>query len=215
MLSHRLSSMTSCASSRSIPLVRRPVLRAGFSSTTSRPSYEDTIQNLKIGRYTRVIFQGFTGRQATANAKESIDWGTNIVGGVKPGSEGEHLGLPVFSSVRAAQEKLKPDATGIYVAAHQATAAIEEAIEAEIPLIVAVAEHIPLHDILRVRKSYPRSIHVEPRLTCDTDTLHTQHPVQIQTRRRQRPGHHLSNRTLSNWIPAAAMLCSGPHWRGC
>jgi hypothetical protein len=47
-------------------------------------------------------------------------------------------------------EVLKPDATGIYVAAHQATAAIEEAIEAEVPLIVAVAEHIPLHDIMRV-----------------------------------------------------------------
>lgn len=47
-------------------------------------------------------------------------------------------------------EVLKPNATGIYVAAHQATAAIEEAIEAEVPLIVAVAEHIPLHDILRV-----------------------------------------------------------------
>lgn len=47
-------------------------------------------------------------------------------------------------------EQLKPDATGIYVAAHQATAAIEEAIEAEVPLIVAVAEHIPLHDIMRV-----------------------------------------------------------------
>ena len=51
-------------------------------------------------------------------------------------------------------EKLRPDATGIYVAAPQAPAAIEEAIEAEIPLIVAVAEHIPLHDILRVRTSY-------------------------------------------------------------
>ena len=50
-----------------------------------------------------------------------------------------------------AMEKLKPNATGIYVAAHQAPAAIEEAIEAEIPLIVAVAEHIPLHDMLRVR----------------------------------------------------------------
>lgn len=48
-------------------------------------------------------------------------------------------------------EKLRPDATGIYVAAHQAPAAIEEAIEAEIPLVVAVAEHIPLHDMLRVR----------------------------------------------------------------
>jgi succinyl-CoA synthetase alpha subunit len=47
-------------------------------------------------------------------------------------------------------EQLKPDATGIYVAAHQATAAIEEAIEAEVPLIVAVAEHIPLHDMMRV-----------------------------------------------------------------
>lgn len=47
-------------------------------------------------------------------------------------------------------EKLKPDATGIYVAAHQAPKAIEEAIEAEVPLIVAVAEHIPIHDILRV-----------------------------------------------------------------
>jgi succinyl-CoA synthetase alpha subunit len=47
-------------------------------------------------------------------------------------------------------EKLKPDATGIYVAAHQAPAAIEEAIEAEVPLIVAVAEHIPIHDIMRV-----------------------------------------------------------------
>jgi succinyl-CoA synthetase alpha subunit len=49
-----------------------------------------------------------------------------------------------------AMKKLKPDATGIYVAAHQAPAAIEEAIEAEVPLIVAVAEHIPIHDILRV-----------------------------------------------------------------
>lgn len=56
-------------------------------------------------------------------------------------------------------EELNPHATGIYVAAHQATAAIEEAIEAEVPLIVAVAEHIPLHDILRVRlKSFLREM---------------------------------------------------------
>lgn len=47
-------------------------------------------------------------------------------------------------------EKLKPDATGIYVAAHQASSAIEEAIEAEVPLIVAVAEHIPIHEIMKV-----------------------------------------------------------------
>lgn len=156
MLSHRLSSMTSPAAStsRAIRLARSSSPRATFSTTPSRHSYEDTIQNLKIGRHTRVIFQGFTGRQATANAKESLAWGTNIVGGVKPGGEREHLGLPVLPSVRAAQEKLKPDATGIYVAAHHAATAIEEAIEAEIPLIVAVAEHIPLHDTLRVQNPF-------------------------------------------------------------
>ncbi|KAG8165100.1 hypothetical protein KVR01_005375 [Diaporthe batatas] len=93
---------------------------------------------------------GFTGRQATANAQESIAWGTNIVGGVTPGKESEHLGLPVLPSVRRAMEELRPDATGIYVPASMATPAIEEAIEAEVPLIVAVAEHIPLHDMLRI-----------------------------------------------------------------
>jgi succinyl-CoA synthetase alpha subunit len=122
---------------------------APFSSSSRRNGYDDTIQNLKIGKDTRVIFQGFTGKLATANAKESIEWGTNIVGGVKPNGSGEHLGLPVLPSVRKAMEELKPHATGIYVAAHQATAAIEEAIEAEVPLIVAVAEHIPIHDIMR------------------------------------------------------------------
>ncbi|XP_014560191.1 hypothetical protein COCVIDRAFT_90060 [Bipolaris victoriae FI3] len=126
------------------------ICQASFSTTARRTNYDATIQNLKIGSHTRVIFQGFTGKQATANAKESIEWGTNVVGGVKPNGSGEHLGLPVLPSVRAAMEQLKPDATGIYVAAHQATAAIEEAIEAEVPLIVAVAEHIPLHDIMRI-----------------------------------------------------------------
>ncbi|KAI1807349.1 succinyl-CoA synthetase-like protein [Daldinia bambusicola] len=119
-------------------------------SSGSGSEYDLTLKNLKIGSHTRVIFQGFTGRQATANARESIELGTNILGGVTPGREGEHLGLPVFPTVRKAVEVLKPDATGIYVAAHQAAGAIEEAIEAEIPLIVAVAEHIPLHDILRI-----------------------------------------------------------------
>ncbi|KAH8675292.1 alpha subunit of succinate-CoA ligase [Xylariales sp. PMI_506] len=124
--------------------------RRSFGSTTALRNYDSTLKNLKIGKHTKVIFQGFTGKQATANAKESIEWGTNIVGGVTPGREGEHLGLPVLPSVRKAVETLKPDATGIYVAAHQATAAIIEAIEAEVPLIVAVAEHIPLHDMIRI-----------------------------------------------------------------
>ncbi|KAH3938642.1 hypothetical protein HBH53_248280 [Parastagonospora nodorum] len=131
-------------------LISRQTPNAGFSSSSRHNGYDDTIQNLRIGKDTRVIFQGFTGKLATANAKESMDWGTNVVGGVKPKGSGEHLGKPVLPSVRAAMEQLKPDATGIYVAAHQATAAIEEAIEAEVPLIVAVAEHIPLHDIMRI-----------------------------------------------------------------
>lgn len=121
-----------------------------FGSSSCRQNYAATLDNLRIGSKTRVIFQGFTGRQATANAQESIAWGTNIVGGVTPGKEGEHLGLPVLPSVRRAMEELKPDATGIYVPASKATQAIEEAIEAEVPLIVAVAEHIPLHDMLRI-----------------------------------------------------------------
>lgn len=63
---------------------------------------------------------------------------------------GEHLGLPLLPNLRKAKEQLKPDATAVFVAAPHCSKAIEDAIEAEIPLIVAVAEHIPLHDILRV-----------------------------------------------------------------
>ena len=63
---------------------------------------------------------------------------------------GEHLGLPLLPDLRKAKEQLKPDATAVFVAAPHCGKAIEDAIEAEIPLIVAVAEHIPLHDILRV-----------------------------------------------------------------
>ncbi|KAK0618600.1 succinyl-CoA synthetase-like protein [Bombardia bombarda] len=129
----------------------RTWLRALSTTSSVRSySYADTLPNLRIGSHTRVIFQGFTGKQATANARDSMAWGTKIVGGVTPGRTGEHLGLPILPTVRRAMELLKPDATGIYVAAHQAVAAIEEAIEAEVPLIVAVAEHIPLHDMLRI-----------------------------------------------------------------
>ncbi len=125
---------------------------ASFSTSTPWRSYADTINNLKIGKHTRVLYQGFTGRQATMNAQESLEFGTNIVGGVKPGVEGEHLGLPVLPSVRAAVEKLKPDASAIYVPGNGTVAAMEEAIENEIGLIVAVAEHIPIHDILRIHQ---------------------------------------------------------------
>ncbi|KAL3480172.1 succinyl-CoA synthetase-like protein [Aspergillus californicus] len=136
---------------RGTPFPRASVKqRKHFCSSSRRCDYADTLPNLKIGAHTRVLFQGFTGKQATANVKESLAWGTKIVGGVKPGVEGEHLGLPVFPSVKAAHERAKPDASAIYVPGNQTAKAIEEAIEAEIPLVVAVAEHVPLHDILRL-----------------------------------------------------------------
>ncbi|KAJ7100907.1 succinyl-CoA synthetase subunit alpha [Mycena belliarum] len=149
MLSCRVSSAVSARR----PVTARLCQLRTISLSGRDWQYDRTRKNLKIGSHTRVIFQGFTGRQATANAVESLAWGTKIVGGVTPGREGMHpvlTELPVFPTVKAAMSELKPDATGIYVAAHQAAAAIEEAIEAEIPLIVAVAEHIPLHDMLRV-----------------------------------------------------------------
>lgn len=125
--------------------------RRAFSSSPLRSNYDDTVHNLRIGKHTRVIYQGFTGRVATGNAKDSLAYGTNIVGGVTPGKEGEHIGLPLLPDLKKAKEQLKPDATAVFVAAPQCAKAIEDAIEAEIPLIVAVAEHIPLHDIMRVR----------------------------------------------------------------
>ncbi|XRM41392.1 hypothetical protein ABZX51_004667 [Aspergillus tubingensis] len=146
-----MSRLASLSAPARRPLVRASVRQSqGFSTSSRTCSYADTLQNLKIGAHTRVLFQGFTGRQATANVKESLEWGTKIVGGVKPGVEGEHLGLPVFPSVKAAQERAKPDASAIYVPGNQTAKAIEEAIEAEIPLVVAVAEHVPIHDILRI-----------------------------------------------------------------
>lgn len=135
---------------RSISRYLARIQQCHFSKSSKRDAYSDTIQNLKIGSHTRVLYQGFTGRQATINAKESLEYGTNVVGGVKPGVEGEHLGLPVLPSVRVAAERLRPDASAIYVPGNGTAQAVEEAIKAEIPLVVAVAEHIPIHDMLRV-----------------------------------------------------------------
>lgn len=71
------------------------------SSLARDSPYDETIQNLRINSDTRVIIQGFTGKQASFDAKQSLEYGTKIVGGVRPGKDGEHLGLPVLPSVRA------------------------------------------------------------------------------------------------------------------
>lgn len=150
----RTALFRSCRASASLRkhAISRQPGTSSFSTCQKLQAYEDTIKNLKIGKHTRVLYQGFTGKQATSNAKESIAYGTNVVGGVKPGTTGEHLGLPVLPSVREAVKELKPDASAIYVPGSGTVQAMEEAIENEIPLIVAVAEHIPLHDIMRVQQ---------------------------------------------------------------
>ena len=130
--------------------------RRPFTSSSRRHAYANTISNLAINPSTTVIYQGFTGRAATANATATLEYGTRIVGGVspnKPNDKATHLDLPLFSTCRAAAAVLKPAATAVFVPAHSAATAIEEAIEAEIPLIVSVAEHIPVHDMLRVQEA--------------------------------------------------------------
>lgn len=110
-----------------------------------------TIRNLAVGKNSKCIVQGFTGKMSTFHTKLSLSMGTNIVGGVSPGKGGQtHLDRPVFGSVKEAVEKLRPDATAVFVPALLAADAIIEAIEGEIPLIVSVAEGIPLHDQMRI-----------------------------------------------------------------
>lgn len=126
---------------------------SGRRSLHPATGVQSTISNLLIDKNTRVIYQGLTGRAATSNAKDTIAYGTNVVGGVSPGKGGsEHLGLPVFNTVKEAMSAIRPHATAVFVPALAAGRAIEEAIEAEVPLIVSVAEHVPVHDMLRVQQ---------------------------------------------------------------
>ncbi len=101
---------------------------------------------------TRVLVQGITGRAGTFYTDSAIQYGSKYVAGVRPGKGGStHVGLPVFDSVRAASEAEKADSSLILVPPHQASAAIIEAIEAELRLVVCVTERVPVHDMLRVR----------------------------------------------------------------
>jgi len=111
-----------------------------------------------VNKETRVICQGFTGSHGTFHSEQSLKYGTKLVGGVTPKKGGQkHLGLPVFNSVKEAKKSEGANATMIYVPAKFAAAAIIEAIDESIELIVCITEGIPIQDMLKVKQKLSKS----------------------------------------------------------
>ena len=114
--------------------------------------------SILVNKETKVICQGFTGSHGTFHSEQAIKYGTNLVGGVTPKKGGqEHLGRPVFNTVKEAKDKTGANASMIYVPAKFAAAAIIEALDASIELIVCITEGIPILDMLKVKQKLSKS----------------------------------------------------------
>ena len=114
--------------------------------------------SILVNKNTRVICQGFTGRQGTFHSEQAIQYGTNLVGGVTPGKGGQtHLGLPVFNEVKEAVKETNADATVIYVPPKFAASSILEASNAGIKIIVCITEGIPILEMLKVKKTIAKN----------------------------------------------------------
>ena len=114
--------------------------------------------SILINKDTKVICQGFTGTHGTFHSEQALKYGTQLVGGVTPNKGGQkHLDLPVFNTVQEAKDQTNATATMIYVPPKFAAAAIIEAINAKIELIVCITEGIPVLDMLKVKKELKKS----------------------------------------------------------
>jgi len=108
--------------------------------------------SILVNRHTRVICQGFTGRQGTFHSEQALAYGTKLVGGVTPGRGGQkHLGLPVFDTVRDAVRETGATASVIYVPASGAADSILESVDAGVELVVCITEGVPVRDMVSVK----------------------------------------------------------------
>ncbi len=108
--------------------------------------------SILVNNKTKVICQGVTGTQATFHIRRSLDYGTKVVGGVTPGKGGEtHLGLPVFNTVKEAKETTGANASVMYVPAPYVKSAFKEAVEAELDLVVCIADGVPIKDMIEIK----------------------------------------------------------------